>query len=68
MRWPWSRREARASSGDGDADALTAALLAQGGGVGIERSALVALEVAAGLWARGFASATVEPATWRRRR
>ena len=63
MRWPWDRTEKRQQSGGGFTDALVAAIVARAGGASVgEPGAIAALEVAAGLWSRAFASATVEPA------
>ena len=61
MRWPWqSRVEKRESAGF--TDALTSAILAQAAGsLTSDPAGLAALEVAAGMWARAFAAATVEP-------
>ena len=59
MRWPWSKQtEQRASY----SDAVVKAILAgsQGGAVG-DPGAIAALETAAGLYARSFASAQVNP-------
>lgn len=60
MRWPWRKQtEQRASY----SDAVVKAILAgsQGGAVG-DPGAIAALETAAGLYARSFASAQVNPA------
>ena len=61
----WRRGETRAAE-DGEASSadpvVLAALLLQQGGVAT-RGATAALETACGLWARAFASATVQPAT-----
>ena len=59
MRWPWRKQtEQRASY----SDAVVKAILAgsQGGAVG-DPGAIAALETAAGLYARSFASAQVGP-------
>ena len=59
MRWPWSKPETRASA----TDAVVAALVARaGGGEAGDANASGAQEIAAGLWARCFAAATVTPA------
>ena len=61
MRWPWQRRERRESQPF--TDAITDAIVAQAAGTTAgDPSAIAALETAAGLWARAFAAATVEPA------
>ncbi len=59
MKLPWSRNETRASS-EGFTEARLLALLTAADGV---PSATAVMEVAAGLWARGFASAIVTPRT-----
>ena len=62
MRWPWDRTEKRQQSGGAYADAIVAAIVAQAGGNSVgEPGAIAALEVAAGLWSRGFASAELDP-------
>ena len=61
MRWPWHKRERRESQPF--TDAITDAIVAQAAGTTAgDPSAIAALETAAGLWARAFAAATVEPA------
>ena len=59
--WPFGKFENRESA----TDAIVSALISQAGGSSVPRSveALGAVEAAAGLWARAFASATVEPQT-----
>ena len=59
--WPFAKVEHRESA----TDAIVTALIAQAGGSSAAPSveALGAVEAAAGLWARAFASASVEPAT-----
>ena len=59
--WPWGKMEHRESA----TDAIVAALISQAGGSSVPPSveALGAVEACAGLWARAFASATVEPQT-----
>ena len=58
MRWPWGKSEKRQQSGGGFTDALVAAIVARAGGASVgEPNAIAALEIAAGLWARAFASA-----------
>ena len=59
--WPFGRVEHRASATDAIVDALVSA--AAGSGVPPTVEALGAVEAAAGLWSRAFASATVEPST-----
>ena len=60
MRWPWQRAtEDRASS---YTDAITEYLLSAAGAK-TESRAVAAVELAAGLWSRAFASADVEPDT-----
>ena len=63
MRWPWGRTETRQQSGGTFTDALVAAIVARAGGASVgEPGALGALEVAAGLWSRAFASTELSPA------
>ena len=59
--WPFAKIEHRESA----TDAIVSALIAQASGSSVPPSveALGAVEAAAGLWARAFASATVEPST-----
>ena len=59
--WPFGKIEHRASA----TDAIVSALISQAGGSSVPPSveALGAVEAAAGLWSRAFASATVEPST-----
>ena len=62
MRWPWDKNEKRQQSGGAYSDAIVSLLQAQAGGASVgEPGAIAALEVAAGLWARGFASAELDP-------
>ena len=62
MRWPWDRTEKRQQSGGAYSDAIVSLLQAQAGGASVgEPGALAALEIASGLWARGFASAELDP-------
>ena len=64
MRFPWSKREPERREALPFTDAVVAALTAQAAGtVAGDPSAIAALETAAGLWARAFASAEVAPAT-----
>ena len=58
--WPWGRVEHRENATDTIIRALTEA--AEGSGAP-SAEALGAVEAAAGLWSRGFSSATVEPQT-----
>ena len=60
MRWPWSTQtEKRASY----SDAVVAAILGQSSGSAVgDPGAIAALETSAGLYARSFASAQVNPA------
>ena len=59
--WPFGKIENRESA----TDAIVSALISQAGGSSVPPSveALGAVEAAAGLWSRAFASATVAPAT-----
>ena len=59
--WPFGKIEHRESA----TDAIVSALISQAGGSSGPPSveALGAVEAAAGLWSRAFASATVEPQT-----
>ena len=58
MRWPWTRTEHRQASGGAYADAIVSLLAARAGGASVgEPTSTAALEIAAGLWARAFASA-----------
>ena len=59
--WPFAKFENRESA----TDAIVSALIAQAGGSSVPPTveALGAVEAAAGLWSRAFASATVEPQT-----
>ena len=59
--WPFAKMEHRESA----TDAIVTALISQAGGNSTPPSveALGAVEAAAGLWSRAFASATVEPQT-----
>ena len=61
MRWPFGGVENRESA----TDAIVSALISQAGGSSVPPTveALGAVEAAAGLWSRAFASATVEPQT-----
>ena len=59
--WPFGKFEHRESA----TDAIVSALISQAGGSSVPPSveALAVVEAASGLWARGFASAAVEPQT-----
>ena len=59
--WPFAKVENRESY----TDAIVSALISQAGGSSVPPTveALGAVEAAAGLWSRAFASATVEPQT-----
>ena len=58
MRWPWQRREVRASQPF--SDAIVSAIAAQAAGTTAgDPGAIAALETAAGLWARSLAAATI---------
>ena len=59
--WPFAKFENRESA----TDAIVSALISQAGGSSVPPSveALGAVEAAAGLWSRAFASVTVEPQT-----
>ena len=60
MRWPWTREKRESQP---YTDAIVAALQEQAGGtLAGSPSALGALEIAAGYWARAFASAEIQPA------
>ena len=56
MRWPWGRTEKRQQTGGAYTDAIVSLLQSAATSVG-EPNAIGALEVAAGLWSRAFASA-----------
>ena len=60
VKWPWEKTEKRESQPF--TDAFTQALYSIAGGVAItDPKSLGALEIAAGFWARAFASAKVTP-------
>ena len=68
MRWPWQREKrqvaADTTSSTAYTDARIAAILAAAGGdASADVNAIAAAEIAAGLWGRAMASATVEPRT-----
>lgn len=60
MKW-WPFKSEKRDAPDGDA--VIAALLGQQSGDAAVAAAVGAVEAAAGIWARAFASASVEPAT-----
>ena len=63
MRWPWTREKRESQP---FTDAVVGAIYAAAAGtVAADPSGLAALEVAAGLFARSFAAATIEPAELR---
>ena len=63
MRWPWGgKTEKRQQVGGAYSDAIISLIQSRAGGNSVgEPGAIAALEVAAGLWARGFASAELDP-------
>ena len=62
MRWPWQKPEKREV--EPFTDAVVAAIVAQASGTAnATANATAALECAAGIWARAFASARVSPAS-----
>ena len=63
MRWPWQRREKRESGGD-FSDAVVRLIEAQAAGTAADASSTAAIEAAAGLLSRAFASAEVEGESW----
>ena len=61
MRWPWDRTELR-QAGGAYADALVSLIQSRAGGNSVgEPNAIAALEIASGMWSRGFASAQLDP-------
>ena len=56
MRWPWGRTEKRQQTGGAYTDAIVSLLQSAATSVG-EPNATAAMETAAGLWSRAFASA-----------
>ena len=66
MRWPWSRKPERRESGGGYSDAILAAIEAQASAKVADASATAAIEAAAGLLSRAFASAAVDGPGWAR--
>lgn len=60
MRWPWTRTEKREAQPFTDA-VVGAIYAAAAGTVAADPSGLAALEVAAGLYARSFAAACIQP-------
>ena len=65
MRWPWQKIERRDSGGD-FSDAVVRLIEAQAAGSAADASSTAAVEAAAGLLSRAFASATVEGESWAR--
>ena len=65
MRWPWSRSLEKRESQLFTAAVVGAIYAAAAGTVAADPSGLAALEVAAGLYARSFAAASIEPAELR---
>ena len=62
MRWPWQRPPVEVRESQPFTDAVVGALFAGAAGtVAADPSGLAALEVAAGLYARSFAAAEVDP-------
>ena len=61
MRWPWAKTEARQAEDDGGDAVLAELLRQQGRAASMLAGAGVAVEQAAGLWARAFASARATP-------
>lgn len=61
--WPWSRREARQSSGGSYTDLLGALIRARAEGAPVDAETTSAVEACAGLLARSLAVADVSPAT-----
>ena len=62
MRWPWGTEKRQAGGGGAYSDAIVAAIVAQASGNSVgEPGALAALEIASGLWSRGFASGELDP-------
>ena len=59
MRWPWTKTETRSTSG-GYSDLILAGLQQQAEGLQTVPTGLAAVEQAAGLWSRAFASAEVK--------
>ena len=63
MRWPWGGKTEKRQAGGAYTDAIVSLLQARDRGVSVgEPGAIAALEIAAGMWSRGFASAEVSPA------
>ena len=63
MRWPWQRRETRASGGD-FTDAVVRLIEAQAAGATADTSSTAAVEAAAGALSRAFAAAEVTGPDW----
>ena len=62
MRWPFSKRETRAS--DGYTDLLLANQFSQASGATVDASSTAAVEAVSGALSRAFASARVDGASW----
>ena len=62
-RWPWQRREVRASGGD-FTDAVVRLIEAQAAGAAADSSSTAAVEAAAGALSRAFAGAEVSGPSW----
>ena len=63
LQWPWRVEKREAEDATTDQAALTTALLNARGAVSAATGGIAALEAAAGVWGRAFASAAVAPAT-----
>lgn len=63
LRWPWQRREVRASGGD-FADAVVRLIEAQAAGKAADTSSTAAVEAASGALARALAAAEVTAPEW----
>ena len=63
MRWPWGgKTEKRQAAGGAYSDAIISLIQSRAGGNSVgEPGALASLEIAAGMWARGLASAELDP-------
>ena len=64
MRWPWARNEARAQQDASYTDRVIGALEAGAAGTAANADGLAALEAAASLVGRCFASASADGDTW----
>ena len=61
MRWDFWNKPERRETPDSYAEQVAAALLDAASGSSDLSQSVAAVEIAAGLWSRGFASASVEP-------